>query len=61
MAVRASRCGLKRCRRTILRSATPIDDAHGLPFASRHRTGVQHFDANANAEVLAQHALDGVA
>ena len=42
-------------------SSTPIDDAYGLSLASRHRTGVQHFGANANAEVLAQHPLDGAA
>jgi hypothetical protein len=42
-------------------SGTSIDDAHGLSLAARHRTGVQHFDAHANAEVLAQHPLDGVA
>ena len=41
-----------------MNSSTPIDDAYGLPLAAGHRAGLEHLDADADAELLAQHALD---
>ena len=37
----------------------PVDDAHGLAFASGHRPALQHVRADADPKLLAQDPLDG--